>query len=949
MDNSSFLINYCGRGISFYLPNPQDHIQKQILNTKNFYEIDLLEEIGRFPLSEGIICDIGANIGNHSLYFAALLNRQVYAFEPTKEAIEIFKNNIDLNGLNASIKVFQMALGSEKGLGRMEINASNLGASYLQVLGDGDVSINRLDDVLEANLPVALLKIDVEGFEKAVLTGAERTIQKYHPLIVAETHTHRDFLDIYDVISPLGYLPIGQKGATNTVFFVHQSMHESVSLLGIYLQRLDTQNTSNRIRRQLDQISKSIESQSLLLQNQKVEREIELDKLLADNALLNSEKVEREIELDKLLTDNASLDDRIQLLNTQLKEARKKLPAVEEKIKSQLSYRIGNAIVRNSNIGGFWKIPLEIGKAYSTFKESKITTILSNDSKNDKQQIHAVQLPSADRIKIKRIVHMQRPKGDRHAVSFVYDGQPLISVIMTTYNIEKYVEAAIRSIMNQTWKNLELIVVDDCSSDNTRDIITRLANEDPRIKVLCYGENRGTYWCKNYGIVHSSGDIVTFMDSDDTSEPKRLEMQFEALNRLGCAVSTCNHVRKDEKGNVIAINGITERIAYISQMIRRSVIDDIGYFDSVRTSADDEMFRRIKLVYGDEAHKNVKKVLYIALLRDGSLTSDPENAINFVQQRDTNQSFLAPTRKHYARLVTRWHDELASQGLQPYVPFPVVCRPFPVFGKLIIDNELYDKNTITVCLATFPARQEILKQVVDSLLPQVDRIFIYLNQYDYVPDFLKSSKIVAQIGEKDLRDNGKFFFMNQIKDGYVFTVDDDIVYPKNYIQTLIQKIELYERKVIVGLHGTIFEPSLKSYFKGRTLYHFEEELLKDKIVNQLGTGTVGFHTSLWKPSLDVFQTTGMADLWLAIEAKKQNIPMLSIQRHTNWLLPIPLPENAPQPLFREYKRDDKKQTEIMRKNTPWGLEINESLRHNLLSKSQQYGVAFADNIIEIQA
>jgi FkbM family methyltransferase len=552
----------------------------------------------------------------------------------------------------------------------------------------------------------------------------------------------------------------------------------------------------------------------------------------------------------------------------------------------------------------------------------------------------AISLPKPDRIKLAHVPYMTRPKNDVRGAEVVYEGRPLISVVMTAFNTGALVDAAIRSILDQTWVNLELIVVDDCSSDDTRDRIQRIAKTDPRLFLYCFGENRGTYWCKNFGIAQSKGHAITFMDSDDLSHPTRVERQFAALNRPGFAVSTCNHIRVDESGKTIEINGIVERVAYISQMVKRSVIEEIGYFDTTRTSADDEFLRRIKFTYGAESHTNVKTVLYTALLRGGSLTSDPENAINFVQERNVQQTFLSPQRKHYAAMVSRWHDAVHGQGLRPYMPFPVVRRPFPVFGKLQIDGERFNKNMISVCLASYPPRADKLLQAVASLLPQVDRIYIYLNEYEAIPDFLKHKQITVELAGKDrnLRDNGKFFFMKSIPTGYVFTIDDDIMYPDDYIQVMIRKLEFYDRKAIVGLHGTVFGKPFQRYFRKRILYHFEHALEHDVIVNQLGTGTMAFHSSLICPDVSAFQSSGMVDVWFALAAKAADVPMIAVQRESRWLKPIGLDEAT---LFREFRKDDTMQTKLISAAAPWSETLGSALDSFVHDRRVRLGDAYS--------
>jgi FkbM family methyltransferase len=573
----------------------------------------------------------------------------------------------------------------------------------------------------------------------------------------------------------------------------------------------------------------------------------------------------------------------------------------------------------------------------------QISTLISDSNLRSEQNVTAPiegaktgsQLPDVHTVEYKNISYMQRQKPLNPASDQVFDGKPLISVIMTTYNTIDFIDAAVKSILNQTWKNLELIIIDDCSTDGTRQCAERYVQTDKRVRVFCFGENRGTYWCKNYGITLAAGVVITFMDSDDTCHEFRLEEQFAELNKKGRAMVTCNWVRKDLAGDLIVMNGVAERVAFISKMIKRRVIDEIGYFDTIRTSADDEFIKRVKLVYGNRAHFNIPKVLYTGAHRENSLTTDPENAINLSAARDSNVPILSPQRAHYGGSYVGWHKELVSKGMVPYMPFPVVNRPFPVYGRLRVKENQYDGNAISICVASFPSRKEQLKKTVLSIIDRVDAIYVYLNEYLEVPDFLHHPHVHATLGvnsKGDLRDNGKFYFFDQIPDGYCFTIDDDIDYPCDYFEALIRKIEFYDRKAVIGVHGTIFAKPIESYFKDRKLYHFRDELRRDAVVNQLDTGTVGFHTDLWRPSLEWFIHKGMADVFFAIEAKRRNITLIAMERPRGWLKSQDMSEGECRGLYEKFMGNDVVQTNLIKAEEPFDEVVRGELASHLAQR-----------------
>lgn len=108
---------------------------------------------------------------------------------------------------------------------------------------------------------------------------------------------------------------------------------------------------------------------------------------------------------------------------------------------------------------------------------------------------------------------------------------PLVSVIIPCYNAEKYVESAVRSIMTQTYKNLEIIVTDDCSTDNTFSILEKLADEDNRIKLFKNETNLKIVKTLNKMVQLANGKYIARMDADDISLPNRIEKQVEFLEK----------------------------------------------------------------------------------------------------------------------------------------------------------------------------------------------------------------------------------------------------------------------------------------------------------------------------------------------------------------------------------------------------------------------------------
>lgn len=188
-------------------------------------------------------------------------------------------------------------------------------------------------------------------------------------------------------------------------------------------------------------------------------------------------------------------------------------------------------------------------------------------------------------------------------------------------------------------------------------------------------------------------------------------------------------------------------------------------------------------------------------------------------------------------------------------------------------------------MASIPERVSQLESTIKKFLKQVNKIEVYLNNYTSIPGFLKNKKIEVFTSQEygDIGDIGKFYQIERAC-GYILTIDDDLIYPKNYIDCMISKIEFYQRKALVCVHAnTLPKHKLSSYYKEKKGLHFQKCLEKDIKVDIPGTGTLGFHTEHISLSRQIFLSRNMTDIWLAAYAKKNNIPVISIERSDNWL------------------------------------------------------------------
>lgn len=126
--------------------------------------------------------------------------------------------------------------------------------------------------------------------------------------------------------------------------------------------------------------------------------------------------------------------------------------------------------------------------------------------------------------------------------------EDLVSIVTPLYNSEKFIEETIESVLKQTYDKWEMLIVDDCSTDLSSDIIKKYSERDSRIKYIKMEKNSGAALCRNKAIELSKGEFIAFLDSDDLWKEIKLERQLKFMKNSGYAVSFHNYEQIDENG-----------------------------------------------------------------------------------------------------------------------------------------------------------------------------------------------------------------------------------------------------------------------------------------------------------------------------------------------------------------------------------------------------------------
>ena len=151
----------------------------------------------------------------------------------------------------------------------------------------------------------------------------------------------------------------------------------------------------------------------------------------------------------------------------------------------------------------------------------------------------------------------------------------LISIVVPVYKVEKYIKRCVDSILNQTYRNIEILLIDDESPDNSGAICDKLASTDKRIRVI-HQKNTGVSGARNTGIRLARGDYLAFVDSDDWIDKEMISVLYNLMQKYNTPVSACGIEMVSEKGHVAYFSdNINETIVFNKNQALNELLDDI--------------------------------------------------------------------------------------------------------------------------------------------------------------------------------------------------------------------------------------------------------------------------------------------------------------------------------------------------------------------------------------
>src|SRR5699024_5326132 len=258
---------------------------------------------------------------------------------------------------------------------------------------------------------------------------------------------------------------------------------------------------------------------------------------------------------------------------------------------------------------------------------------------------------------------------------------------LPAYNAQSGIQIAIESILTQTWRNIELIVVDDCSTDRTKEVIEQYVEQDSRVKWFSTPQNSGPYVARNIALQEATGAYGTVKHADDWSHREKAATEVQYLiDTPPVIANTSEHACLTEEDLKLYRRGTPGKYIFpnmSSLMFRRKpVVEKLGYWDSVRFAADGEFKRRLIKVFGKN-HIVDLKTEPISLPRQTASSLTGSSAFGY-------NGFFMGARKEYVESFSHYHKHAESlaypaKQTERIFPVPVPMLPNRIKGKRHID------------------------------------------------------------------------------------------------------------------------------------------------------------------------------------------------------------------------------------------------------------------------
>jgi Glycosyl transferase family 2 len=259
---------------------------------------------------------------------------------------------------------------------------------------------------------------------------------------------------------------------------------------------------------------------------------------------------------------------------------------------------------------------------------------------------------------------------------------PRVSIIISAYNAAATIGYAIRSILDQQYTNIELLICDDASGDTTMSAIRAAAGGDKRVRLFRSRRNQGPYNIRNALLPETSGEYVTFHDADDFALPSRIGLQLKNLTGKKTTADVGRYIRMRPSGETVFFRDRSAlRNCLVSIMAAKDAFLRYGPYRSVRFGGDTQFKERIRLAEGDAAVRQLPEPVMLCLWSANSLTQSGGS-------ESFEDGYRGPRRRRIAEITTR--QRLLGNAIVPEDEITQVLQEEQIFiepaGVEIVDR-----------------------------------------------------------------------------------------------------------------------------------------------------------------------------------------------------------------------------------------------------------------------
>lgn len=276
---------------------------------------------------------------------------------------------------------------------------------------------------------------------------------------------------------------------------------------------------------------------------------------------------------------------------------------------------------------------------------------------------------------------------------------PKISVVVPVYNVEQYLEKCVDSLINQTYKNLEIVLVDDGSKDTSGQICDNLKNSNSNIIVI-HKENGGLSSARNKGIEVSTGELLCFVDSDDYIEYDMIELLYQNLIKYGADISACSYIMVYPNKDVIISNGNDVKVYNKQEALKNSLlVNDIGVICCNKLFKR-ELFNDVTFPVG-QAFEDIN-TMYKLLNNSNVVVYDPTPKYYYIQRDNSINGQSFKTKKFNEKVY-----DLYKASMEVY---DFVSKNYPeILSECAIGCINYNLRVINKMIVYDVYRDDIIK------------------------------------------------------------------------------------------------------------------------------------------------------------------------------------------------------------------------------------------------